>query len=132
MATLPICYGRESSTHPFPGSKPGRPRALWWTRVLTCVPHPVPWLPETFIKVTLHTCGLTDVPKADLISGCVHLRTFTHMVVSPSILFIELGRGSLERALSALNPALLGAITMIWCLDSVSWASVEEEPRNVF
>lgn len=38
--------------------------------------HPVPWLPGTFIKVTLHPHGLTDVPKADLISGRAHLGTF--------------------------------------------------------
>lgn len=34
----------------------------------------------------------------------------------------RVGGGPLEEALSTLDPALLGAITIIWRLDSVSWA----------
>lgn len=70
--------------------------------------HPVPWLPGTFIKVTLHTRGLTDVPKADLISGRAHLGTFTHRVVSPSILFTELGREIPGRSTLCSGPNSFG------------------------
>lgn len=73
------------------------------------MPHPVPWLPGTFIKVTLHTHGLTDVPKADLISDRAHLGTFAHRVVSPSILFIELGRGIPGRSTLCSGPNSFGS-----------------------
>jgi hypothetical protein len=92
MATLPICYRKESNTHPFPGSKPGGPRALRWTRAYPCVPHPMSWLPET-----AHMWSNRPMcPKVDqaVFSSCVHLGTSTHKEVSPSILCTELAGGS--------------------------------------
>lgn len=81
----------------------------------------------------LHPCGLTDMLQSLPNLRLYLLRNFYPQVSIPLNSVYRIGGQSpLEEALSTLDPALSGAITIIWRLDSASWASEEGQPRNVF